>query len=168
MKGTGPFILLDPLFCFCLAPTFLPAAIAEGALQIVSGGEAADPGIAPQGAAAFAGGSDGVQFPVGLRAIHQLDPISGPLDGPIAQQFSYRFGSDQAGVQTAPSPVLGAFHGVGAQRISLDIAKHPLEMFILLDHEILEPSLINMAHSDGVMGDLPTCGMGEAEITEEL
>ena len=62
------------------------AAGVEGGLEVEFFGGAALPAVIAEGAAAFEGGLQGVEFGGGLRAVDAGDPVGGSLDRPFVNR----------------------------------------------------------------------------------
>jgi hypothetical protein len=102
-----------------------------------------------------------------LRPVYLPHPVARQVDRSVAQQLPNFRRPVQPRVQAAPRPVLSTLYHAGTQRIALDISKHPQERRVLLDHEALEPGLIDVAGADRPVRDLPARGVRQAQVSEE-
>ncbi len=66
-------------------------------------------------------------------------------------------------IQAAPLPLLGGWHQVGFECVSLNVAANGVEVFVVLYGEEFESTLVDVTAAGSFSMSMPALGMGQGE-----
>ena len=91
-----------------------------------------------------------------LSPIHHRDPSSGTSNRPVAKQLARLVAAVNPTPQTSVFPIFCSLTQIRSQGISFNISQYRQQMFVFFNWKSLEPSLIKVSCSFGMMVSMPT------------
>jgi hypothetical protein len=137
-------------------------------LEFQSSRDLSLPHIGPQWRAALDALCDALLFRGGLRGVDQFQPVPWQFNWPIfGWQQPSRHGMIDASPQAAPPPLLGTTSEPCPKGVSLDVSSKDQQVWIILNREAFEASLIEWAGARRAAVCMPSAHVSHGQPLHE-